>query len=64
MQNRDRPKPVILPVRMSVALYQALAVMAVRDERNRCSMIRKLIADAARRGTREETAHGRMGQAR
>jgi hypothetical protein len=62
MRRDDRPKSVvILPVRMSAALYEELAVLAGRDETNRCAMVRKLILNAARRTTqrREEAARGR-----
>ncbi|TKB68556.1 MAG: hypothetical protein E8D52_05985 [Nitrospira sp.] len=44
----DRPLPVVLPVRLSKDQYKELAALAALDQRTRCSMVRKLITEAAR----------------
>ena len=54
---KDRPLPIILPVRLSAVQYEELAALAALDQRNRCSMIRKLIAEAARRSVQAADAH-------
>jgi hypothetical protein len=56
-KQKDRPLPIVLPVRLSAVQYEELAALAALDQRNRCSMSRKLIAEAARRSVHE--AHAR-----
>jgi hypothetical protein len=50
-QRKPRPRPIIVPVRFSEKEYDALHALALLDSRSRCSMIRKLIIEAARRST-------------
>ena len=45
---KDRPRPVVLPVRLSQAEYAELAALAALDQRTRCAMIRRLINQAAK----------------
>jgi hypothetical protein len=53
---KESPLNIVLPVRMTAGQYEELAALAALDQRNRCSMIRKLIADAARRSVQESHA--------
>jgi hypothetical protein len=62
MRNDEaRSKPVILPVRLPLRLYEDLGRLAEGDVRNRCSVIRKLIADAARRAQRRAAREAARG---
>ncbi|MGH2359621.1 MAG: hypothetical protein ACRDGM_03650 [bacterium] len=60
MQIRNHtPRTIILPVRLSRDEYAVLAQLARAEDRPRCSMIRRLIVEAALRGTsaKPEVAH-------
>ncbi len=46
---KERPRTVVLPVRLSQDEYANLAALAALDQRTRCGMMRRLIAQAARR---------------
>jgi hypothetical protein len=48
-KHKDRPRPIVLPVRLSLGEYAELAALAALDQRTRCAMVRKLIAEMARR---------------
>lgn len=45
---------VILPVRLTPALYEQLASLAVHENRSRCNMLRQLIIEAAARQARKK----------
>jgi predicted transcriptional regulator len=54
----QKSKAIIYPVRLTSTLYKQLEALAARDERTRCGMIRKLIADAARHLARSQAEKG------
>ena len=55
MRYRDSKRTIILPVRLSHDEYRVLAQLARRDDRSRCAMLRRLVAEAwARAGRQDE----------
>lgn len=62
MRTPDRSKTfTVLPVRMSLGLYNGLALLAEAQETNRCALVRTLILKELelRRAQRGEPVRGR-----
>lgn len=47
--NTKQRRPIILPVRLSRDEYKALAELARINDRSRCSMLRRLVAEERQR---------------